>query len=281
MLLLCALVSGLHATPASPADSTELIVGVFPRRSPSEMVEMFSPLANRLSEELKRPVRLETTPDFGSFWTAVASKRYHLVHYNQYHYVRSRKEAGYQVVAKNEEGGQSTITGVLMVRKDSGLRTIRDLRGKKIVFGGNEQAMGAYILPTYMLRRAGLDKGDYRQEFAINPTNVSLAVFFRQADAGGSGNIVFSMPFVRDKIDVSQMEYLARSEPVAQLPWAVRGDLGPAETARLRQALLNIRHAPNGEQILKAAALTGLVSATDDEYNPVRRIIRTVTGEKY
>lgn len=272
----------LLSAPAMPAPSdNELIVGIFPRQSPSELMDAFAPLASYLGKSLGRPVRLETAPDFRSFWESVASKRYHMVHYNQYHYLRSHKELGYQVIAKNEEAGREQISGVVLVRKDSGIKNLADLRGKRIIFGGNSQAMGSYIMPTYLLRQAGLKKGDYIEEFALNPPNVALAVFFKRAAAGGSGSIVFEMPFVRDKIDVSKMEYLAHSEPIAQLPWAVRGDLPTSERERLQRALLGVQAAENGTQILKSASLTNLVAASDAEYDLARKMIREITGERF
>lgn len=268
------------ALPVAAAN-TELIMGVFPRRNPSEMVDMFNPLAQHLSRELGRPVKLETASNFKSFWEAVAAGRYHLVHYNQYHYVRSRKQFGYEVIAKNEEANKSTMGGALIVRKDSGIKSIQDLRGKKIVFGGDKQALVSYILPTYLLRQAGLKEGDYSEDFAQNPANVALTVFFHQADAGGTGDIVFETPFVRDKIDVAQMAHLVKGEQVAHLPWAVRADVPMAERRRIQQILLGVKDAPNGESILKAGALTQLRKAEDSEYNSVRRIIQAVTGERY
>lgn len=267
--------------PAVSAQEDELIVGLLPRRNASEMVEMFGPLAQYLSRQLNRPVKLETTPDFDSFWKAVAAQRYHLVHYNQYHYVRSRKEFGYRVVAKNEESHRSTLASVILVRKDSGIRTLHDLRNKRIVFGGNEQAMSSYIVPAYLLRQAGLGEQDYERAFALNPPNAVLAVFFRQADAAGSGDIVFNMPFIHEKVDVNQMEYLKKSEPIAHLPWAVRSDISAADKTRIQYALIKIRKDPDGHKILKAAMLTNLVVASDDEYDRVREIIRVVTGEQY
>ena len=70
-------------------------------------------------------------------------------------------------------------------------------------------------------------------------------------------------------------------EQVAHLPWAVRADVPMVERLRIQQILLRVKDAPNGENILKSAALTQLRIADDSEYNSVRRIIKTVTGEKY
>jgi len=268
------------STPVS-AEPSELVMGVFPRRNPTEMIEMFSPLANYLSHELGRPVKIETTPDFNSFWVAVAAKRYHIVHYNQYHYIRSHKQLGYRLVAKNEESGVTSIAGAIVVRKDSGIDKLTDLRSKTILFGGNKQAMNSYVTPTYLLGQAGLKHGDYKEEFASNPPNAAIAVYFGRAAAGGVGDIVYDTPFVRKKVDVSKLKIIAKSKPVAHLPWAVRGDV-PRETRdAIRKALLAVKSASDAERILKMAALTNIVAADDGEYDYVRRIVMGVMGEQY
>lgn len=149
------------------------------------------------------------------------------------------------------------------------------------MFGGDKQALVSYILPTYLLRQAGLKPEDYSENFTHSPANVALTVFFSQADAGGIADNVFDTQFVREKVDVAQMEHLMVGEPVAHLPWAVRADISKVERLRIQQILLRVKDAPNGENILKAAALTHLLIAMDSDYNNVRRIIQAVTGEKY
>lgn len=269
------------APPGAPAGERPLVLGVFPRHSPAETVQMFTPLANHLSRELGRPVQVRTTTDFKTFWDAIAAGRYDLVHCNQYHYLRAHQELGYRVIAKNEEIGRAAMAGAIVVRRDSGIRSLADLRGKTIVFGGNRQALMSYIIPTQMLRRAGLAPGSYTEVFASDPPNVPLAVYFRRADAGGTGDVVLDMPFVRDKIDTSKLMYLARSEEVSQLPWAVSPRMPAAEAERIRRALLAVRGARDGPDILATALLTNLLPATDREYDSIRRIVRTVTGERY
>jgi phosphonate transport system substrate-binding protein len=273
------LLSGV-SSPATAAEDP-LLLGVFPRRNPSELVEMFMPLARYLAGELGRPVKLETAPDFSAFWDAVAAKRYHIVHYNQYHYVRSHKQLNYRLVGMNEEDGKSLIAGVIVARKDSGIASLKELRGTTIIFGGNRQAMNSYITPTYLLRQAGLESGSYGEEFATNPPNVALGVYYKRAQAGGMGDIVYDTPFVREKIDVTKLTTLAKSPPVPHLAWAVREDIQNDLLQKIQRALLRVKQAPNAQEILRAAFLTNIVAADDKQYDYVREVIANVMGEQY
>jgi phosphonate transport system substrate-binding protein len=277
------LVLALGALLLSPLAAAEgdLVMGIFPRRDAIETTRMYTPLAQRLTQVLGRTVRIETAKDFDSFWQGVTQKRYDLVHFNQYDYVKSHKEYSYQVILKNVEFGAATIAGALLVNKDSGINTLADLKGKKIVFGGGRTAFLAYVVNTHVLRKAGLRPGDYIEEFAKSPPNAVLATYFGQASAGGAGTGALDQSNIKSKIDVSKMKYLVISEPYANLPWAVKGDMPAERRQRIQSALAHLSSSAEGREILAKAELTGLAVATDAEYDAARRIIHEVLNEKY
>jgi phosphonate transport system substrate-binding protein len=256
-------------------------MGIFPRRAADVTEKLFTPLAAYLSRQLGRPIRLETTHNFVSFWDNVDKQRYDIVHFNQYHYVRSHKTRGYSVILKNEEHNRSTIAASLFVRKDSGINSIMDLKGRKIVFGGGKTAMVSCIAASHLLEVGGLHEGDYVTTFAINPPRATIAVYYQQASAAGAGNIVKLLPRVRKEIDVSELKALATSPPMAHLPWAVKQDMSKQTSRRIQAILSQAAETPDGRKVLAAAQLTNLNIASDTEYDPHREIIRSVLGESY
>ena len=258
-----------------------LVIGIFPRRNTDVTIKIFTPMSEYLSQQLGREVRLVTTKDFKTFWEGMMKQQYDIVHYNQYHYVKTHKELGYEAILKNEEFGRPTITGSLVVRKDSGIHSIQDLRGKKIVFGGGPKAMPCYVFATYLLRKGGLQKGDYIEELAINPPNAIMAAYFGQAAAGGVGDAVLGLPILTQKIDTSKLTFLARGKQRAHLPWAVKGSMRSELRDKIQSVLSGLKDTPEGQEILKKAKLTGLQIAIDDEYDPHREIIRELLGEDY
>ena len=263
------------------ATPSPLVMGIFPRRDPATTVALFSPLADYLSERLGREVRLETGADFGAFWQGVRQGKYDLVHYNQYHYVRSHKDAGYRVILQNEELGKDKITGSLVVRRDSGIESVSDLRGRKVVFGGGHMAMQSHILARYLLMQGGLMEGDYFEQYALTPPKACIATFYRQAAAAGAGGHLLELPAVTEQIDVSEMRYLAVSPPMAHLPWAVAPDMPDELARRIQGLMLELNDSERGRNILQQMKLTGLHPAADTDYDRQREIIRTVLGENY
>ncbi len=266
---------------ASFADDEPLLMGVFPRRNATLTHTFFSPLAQHIAQATGREVRLIASKDFTAFWQGVKEKRYDIVHYNQYHYVRSHREQGYEVIVRHGEFGSATLSGAISVRKDSGIRSIKELRGKKIIFGGGKQAMVSYIAASYELRKHGLQHGDYIEEYAKNPPNAALALYHRQADAGGTGDIVWSMPNVIKQIKRGDIKILATSEPILHLPWAVKKEMDPQLRQTIEEAFMGLNNSAEGREILKRAKVTAIHKAVDSDYDLPRHMIKAVLGESY
>jgi len=258
-----------------------LILGIFPRRNIQTTYRLFLPLAEYLQDVLKQEVKLETTKYFPDFWKAVQNKRYDLVHFNQYHYVVSQLNYGYEVILRNKELGKSTIAGSLIVRKDSNINTVSDLKDKTVLFGGGKTAMQSYISAIWLLQKGGVNKGDYIEKFAINPPNTIISTFFKRADASGSGDVVMHLDNVTERIDISQLKFLAKTKPMPHLPWAVRADLPVNLKNMMTNALEKLSHSKEGKEILKNAKLDALIPTVDSDYDMHRSIIRDVYGDDY
>ena len=280
---LVGMILGALMLPAMPlaADDDSLVIGIFPRQKTTTTFKCFTPLTQYLSRVLHRKVILETAPDYATFMTELNTARYDIVHFNQYHYVRSHKTLGYNVIAMNEEAGRATIRGTIAVTKKSGVKSLQQLKDSKIVFGGGPEAMMSYVVPTYLLQQAGLYKGDYREEFAKNPVNALLAVHYGQAQAAGVGKVAVQLPSIAEQYENQDYNYLVVSEPLAHLPWAVKANMPKDLSQQIQQALVSLKDSDEGRQILQDANLTGLLPASDADYNRHRQIISTVLGEKY
>ena len=262
-------------------DKTPLVLGIFPRRNPTTTIKFFTPLARYLSDQLGRKVKLKTERDFPTFLNQVSEQGYDIVHYNQYQYIKSHKSKKYMVIAQNEEFGDKKISGSILVRKDSGLNSLQDLKNKTIIFGGGKTAMVSYVMPTALLRRAGLKNGDYKEEFSKNPPNTLLSIYYKQADAAGIGHIILKLPSVTNSIDISKIKSLATSTPLAHLPWAVKTNMPSELQLKIKQALLSLNNSQEGLMILKKANLTGIHHADDHDYDAHRKILKEVFGNKY
>ncbi len=267
----------------SPAtdEAKSLVIGIFPRRDPALTVRLFKPLKNYLEQQTPYKFTLETSPDFDAFRKNLQQRRYDLVHFNQYHYVKAHDNLNYDLLVQNEESGEKYIRGGVYVRKDSGIDSLQQLRGKSILFGGGKEAMMSYIVPRYLLAKAGLQPSDFKSLFTTNPPNSILATYTRQVIASGAGEMATRLPVVTRKINVSELKALAVSEEMAHLPWAVKRELASDITQRIRHLLLTLKNSESGRKILQAAKLTAFNAVADEDYNLHREIIDYVEAGKH
>lgn len=261
---------------ALAADS--IVIGIFPRRNMTETVAIFTPLAEHLTRKLKRPVVVESARDGDAFWQAVASKRFDVVHLNQYHYVKAHKLFGYNAIAKNQEHGRDNVQVSIVARADRGIKSIADLRGKTIVFGGGREAMQSYIVATHLLRKGGLEPGSYTETFALNPPNAILTMFRAQADA-----TTVTQTCLRESPENNSVPTItvATSARYPHLPWATASTVSSGLRQAFQKALLSLNDSATGLEILAHARLTGISPASDREYDPARALIREILNEHY
>lgn len=264
-----------------PAMAT-LEMGVFPRRSVAVTNQFFQPLAKYLSAQMGEEVKLVVPKDFETFWEMVAAKKFDVVHYNQYHYVKSHKDFGYKVIAANEEMGSKQNAGALAVRMDSGIDSVEDLKGKTILFAGGENAMDSYIATTAVLKKHGLVAGkDYTVKFAKNPPSAATSVYNKGADAVGAGNSVLNVPGIKAKIDVSKMKILAESEPFTHLTWAVNDNVADEKAKKIQALMAALVDSVEGKEILESAKVNGFYAASDADFAKVREIVKYAIDEEY
>ena len=248
-----------------------LTMGIFTRRNSAVTINMFKPIANHIETTTGVRIKLETAKNFPSFWKNVTKHRYDISHFNQLHYLISKELVSYEVFAKNEEFGRSDISPAIVVRKDSGINSLQDLKGKSIIFGGGKLAMISFIGPMNIIHDSGLNHSSFKTIMGKNPPNAAMAVFFKQADAAGLGDFGLSIPLIKNKMNTDELKYLAVGKPQPHLPWVIKKSISPEIKQSIITSMLALNKTKKGKQLLKKAGMTGLIPASDEEYNISRR----------
>ncbi|MEN8178964.1 MAG: PhnD/SsuA/transferrin family substrate-binding protein [Pseudomonadota bacterium] len=283
IVIKCALLLAtlLIADIVQAAGSNGLTVGIFPRRDSETTRAMFEPLLDYLQQEMDLVVSLEVPPDFEAFWAQLKENRYDLVHLNQYQYLRAHHHFGYDAILKNEELGRTEIASVIWARKGSGIKQPVDLKGKKVIFGGGRQAMVSHIMAVDLLRQHALTESDYLAQFAVNPVSAMLSLYYRQSMAAGAGDVLPHLLGLKNLVSPEEFIPLLRSQPVAQLPWAVSLTLSDKISVKIKQVLTRLKQNKAGRQLLSSAGLSGFAVAQDSDYDPHRQIVARVLQEQY
>jgi phosphonate transport system substrate-binding protein len=260
--LLCA--SGVRA---------ELVLAVHPFKPATVLTTSFTPLTNYLGQRLGEPVTLRITKDYAAHLEVVGQNVADLAYMGPAPYVKLVERYGPRpLLARQVIRDSPVFHGKVIVRADSPLRSLADLKGKRVAFGDVESTMG-HLVPRYMLLQSGVALSDLALfKFIGDHLNVVLGVLAGDFDAGAVKEDVFEQNVARG------LRAIATSPPIPDHLFVARSDLPAEKVAALRTALLEVGQMPGGAAILDAMTpgVTNLVAAADSDYDALRTMLRVL-----
>jgi phosphonate transport system substrate-binding protein len=243
-----------------PLNPNVIKFGVFPYQSPKTIVEMYGPLAARLEEKLGKKITISSAPDVKIFFDKARDGEYDLLLLPPTVYYKLRS-AGYKVIAR----GASTFYGGAIVRKDSDVKTIEQLKGKKVAAIG-EHSYAGYIFILPQLKAKGIDPHqDVDIQFLGKVDTVIYGVINKKYDAGLLRLDTLDLPAfagVRDQVTV-----ITRSPEIPQFPFVVKNSMDKATITAIQETVTAL--SPDSAQeleILKSMQVEKIVAATDADY---------------
>lgn len=196
---------------------------------------------------------------------------------NPFIYVKMAQRFGTQAFARAVElYGEKDFRGQIICRADNEqIRTLQDCKGKTWI-AVDPGSAGGYFYPLGHFIENGIQKEDFAKiDFAPGPggkqEKVVLAVYAGKYDIGSIREGTLNV--VANKIDLSQIRVIATSLWYPGWLFAARKGLPPEVVAKIENALCRLNYENSADRvILEAADLTGIIAATDEDFDPVRKL---------
>jgi phosphonate transport system substrate-binding protein len=172
--------------------------------------------------------------------------------------------------------GSSTYHGHIFVRRDSGIHTAADMRGKRMAFVDRATTAG-YVFPLAWLREHGVPalEGFFSEYYFTGSHDAAvMAVLDRKADVGAAKHSVFDRVRREDPRVERELVILANSPPVPSNGLCVRRDLEPDLREAFRRALLDLANDATGDAVLMRFGALRFVETSADDYRPVLELAR-------
>lgn len=252
----------------NPAYAKEkLVFGVHPFKSPTKLNKMFKPLIAYLEEQVGVEIVFRSAKDYETAMDSFINGDFEISYFGPALYVNmSEKYPDIRLAAMIVNNGKPTFKGVIVVREDSPINSLADLKGKKFAFGDRQSTLSCYM-PAHMLIQAGiLDTIDYK--FLGSHDNVAKAVINGLFDGGGI------KPAVAKEYIGKGLKIIAESEPVYEHVFVVSPNADEKIYNKIRSALLNVKD-PNVYKSIKKS-LTGFTEAKSGNYDNLRVVIKEV-----
>ena len=255
----------------------ELKFGFTPVLSEPEMRAEFEPLMTYLSNAIGQKVTLYIAKDYGDLRTQMEKASVDIGSFSPFAYVDAARGRKIRIIAQSIIEGSSTYRGIIVGRKDSGLKSIVDLKGKRFGFVDPKSASG-YVYPRAMLIEKGIDPESFFKEtiFAGSHDKVIAAVLEGRVDAGAIYDGALGVA-KRSGVSIENLSTLASSDPIPHDAIAVRIGIDEELAKRIQLALINLDKSEAGRRVIAGSKkkLTGHVIAQDSLFDVVRRTAKT------
>jgi len=250
------------------AEDTSLSFGVYQTDKASVMYKQFTPvikqLERNLSTRVERPVRIHLMifKTYDEANDALVSGDVDFVRFGPASYVIAKqRDPAISLLAMEHNEGQKRFDGVIVVRVDSPIMELSDLKGKRFAFGDENSTIGRYLAQAALLQ-AGLhsrDLADYA--YLGRHDKVAKSVALGDYDAGSVKENTYK------KLNQDgALRILHRFENVTK-PWIARSGMAPELIRHLQESLLSI----DDTEALEALKFSGFLPASDAEYQFVRQ----------
>jgi len=166
-----------------------LRVGVLGGENEADRLARFEPYLKLLQETFKVPVKLYQAADYAGVIQAFGAGQIDVSTMSPAAYaaafIESKGKVEPLVVTKEVDGSTSYVS-VMVVRADSGISNLEQMKGKSLAYADPNSASG-YLIPNFELKKAGIDMepGKYfsRTGFAGGHEQAVVAVLQKQYDA--------------------------------------------------------------------------------------------------
>ncbi|WP_407889069.1 phosphate/phosphite/phosphonate ABC transporter substrate-binding protein [Levilactobacillus sp. N40-8-2] len=290
LLILPATLAGCGKTTASTSGSKgyapkKLTVEFVPSSNAGTIEAKAKPLEGLLKKQLGIPVTVSVSTDYNTIVEAMGSKKvdvgflppdaYVLAH-KQYHDKVLLQAQRYGVA---EPGDKATTKLVdyyrsqILVRKDSGIKSVKDLKGKKIAVQDTTSTAG-WIYPAVEM----LDQGVNINKDGIQTVTVKghdqgvLSVYNKNTDAA------FVFQGARNLVKKDEKDIMSKVVPIyttGKIPndtITVRGDMTGKWQKKIATAFKQIAKTKKGHAIISSVySHEGYTDAKDSNFNIIRQ----------
>lgn len=264
-------------------------IGYMICNSELETLDRFVPFSKYLGDKLG--VNFETIPIDTINFTREVDKL-DFVHTNSLLYIILNRFHGVEVLAAEEKGSLGYKSqGIILSRKDSGITTVEDLKGKTMIFGPMLAPTG-FMAQVDVLQNAGIDPEQDLAFYTVPPGSfkhekVIYGVLFERYDAGSIPLDDLETMVSEDRVSMDDFNIVAKNEPIPYCNFGVTQKIDEALARKFKNAVLAITEDDtveiNGEtiKVLERALVTGYVDIKNSDFDIVREMAKRTNMPPY
>lgn len=203
----------------------------------------YAPVFNGITEHYGIHFELRVGASYAAVVEGMCNDQADIAWYGAVTFGQAHDRCGVDLLAVDVLKGDSSYYSGIFVRKDSGIKTIADMKGKSMAFG-SPNSTSSFNFPVAMLIAAGVDPvKDLKKVIIAGSHSASIAALSEgKVDAAAASYNSFGKAVKKEVIDPAQFQPLAKSQPIPNPPMAMNKKLDDSLKAKLRLAFGDIHN---------------------------------------
>jgi len=254
-----------------------LKLAFIPQENPEKLLGDIGIVTEWLSERMDAPVSGFVTFDHAAAVEALRNGDADISFMGALPFVLAEDRIGASALLSEVYRGRPSYTGRIFTRKDSGIATLADLKGRDIAFADPVSESG-YVYPLDLFARDGLitpasgpDDFFGRVFFAGGYQQAMQAMANGLVDAAGASQYA---DLLLTPAQQAEVKVVAESERIPAHVVVSRPGLGADLRARFVEAMLSLNEPENSHLLANLYGPDGYVAADPAAYEGVREIAR-------
>jgi phosphonate transport system substrate-binding protein len=260
----------------------KIVIAVSPCSDVVLSFKKFHPLVAYLQAETGTEIKLVFPPDAVEFENQINSKTIDFAFQDPNVYVKFSHLYDRETLLRSlSPKGGVFQSGAVVVRKDSNIRTMKDLVGKSVMFGPKLSA-SKWVVAKMLFEENGINIDKDLSTYANGGCceDIVFNVFLKAFDAGVVCDHFLEEHAKKQRelgVNAQELHIIAMTRLVPTRVFAARKDLNREIVAAFTNALLKLdNNNPEHARILYSAEAGGFQPARDEDYDDMRALV----GEK-
>jgi len=203
----------------------------------------YAPVFNGITKNYGIHFDIKAGSSYAAVVEGMCNNQADIAWYGASSYGEANAKCGVDLLAVDVKKGDSVYYSGIFTRKGAGIKSLKDLKGKRVAFGSTSST-SSFNFPVAMLIAAGIDPvKDFKKVVIAGSHSASLAALAEgRVDAAAASYNSFGKAVKKGAIDVKKFKPLAKSQPIPNPPLAMNKNLDSKIKVTLRKAFNNIHN---------------------------------------
>ena len=245
-------------------NSKTYIFGIHPLLNTKKLFEVYQPLVDEINKNMKNSkIILESSINYASFNKKMIAGHFDFALPNPYQTITALNY-GYKVFGKM--GDDSSFRGIILLRKDSTIKKVSDLKGKVVAYPA-PTALAATMMPQYYLQTNGLDiNKDITNKYVGTHASSIMNVYLNKSSASATWPLAWKSYIKENPQIAKEVEIKWQTKELINNGLIVKIGTSNNILESFSNVIFNLQNTAEGKKILDPMEISKYEKATNETF---------------